>query len=249
MQLATGGNMLNFGYWTDGTAEPVTAQRTLCSMVGETAELQSAKVLLDIGSGLGAPARQWQSIYDLRICCVNINREQLLSANGGNGHLSSVNGTSTHLPFADNCVDRIVALESAQHFKPLTQFVRECRRVIRPGGLLVIAIPVTASPLGKLTAIFKLGILSFTWSSEHYSVDYVKSAIAENGFKIDSLGLIGRHVYEPLTSYYLLNRPIIRERILNEYPSFLENVLHKSLMKMAETSRKGIIDYAVIKAS
>ena len=31
------------------------------------------------------------------------------------------------LPFADNCVDRIVALESALHFKSLSQFFKESK--------------------------------------------------------------------------------------------------------------------------
>ncbi|MEW5840182.1 MAG: methyltransferase type 11, partial [Thermoproteota archaeon] len=52
MQLATGGDMLNFGYWKDA-CEPVAAQEALCSLVGSEAELGSAMALLDVGSGLG----------------------------------------------------------------------------------------------------------------------------------------------------------------------------------------------------
>ena len=59
---------------------------------------------------------------------------------------------------------------------------------------------------------------------------------------------IGHQVYEPLTDYYTLHRSNLRERILQKYPAFLERVLHSSLLKMKEVSRKGIIDYVVIKA-
>ncbi len=45
--------------------------------------------------------------------------------------LSFVNATSTALPFADNSVDRIIALESAQHFRPLSKFFMESNRVLR----------------------------------------------------------------------------------------------------------------------
>ena len=45
------------------------------------------------------------------------------------------------LPFNDNSVDRVLALESAQHFKPLSDFIVESRRVLIKSGFLVIAIP------------------------------------------------------------------------------------------------------------
>jgi cyclopropane fatty-acyl-phospholipid synthase-like methyltransferase len=253
MQLATGGNMLNFGYW-NGAADPVAAQQKLCSSVGELAELHSARRLIDLGSGLGAPAKYWVTRYDLNIVCVNINRHQLLESNGvGESkkleRLSCVNATSVTLPFPDGSADRIVALESAQHFRPLSEFIMECRRVLSPGGTLVMAIPVTARPLFGLAKLFRLGILSLTWSSEHYSSQYVRSALAASGFNVSGVTSIGHEVYEPLTDYYLKNRAAIRERILERYPAFLEGVLHRSLLKMGEASRVGLIDYLLIKAS
>lgn len=244
MQLATGGDMLNFGYW-DKTSDPVAAQNNLCSLVGEVAELGSAMRLIDIGSGLSAPAARWKSAYDsLDISCVNINFQQLLASRQAN-NVSLLNATSTILPFADGSADRIVALESAQHFRPLDRFVRESRRVLQPAGLLVIAIPVMTRSL----PFFKLGILSWTWSSEHYELEYVKSAIANNGFEVRDVRHIGHQVYEQLADYYVLHRNVLRERILKKYPAFLENVLYRSLLKMRDVSKKEIIDYVVIKAS
>jgi ubiquinone/menaquinone biosynthesis C-methylase UbiE len=241
MQLATGGDMLNFGYWKEA-AEPVAAQKALCSLVGEEAELGSAKTLLDVGSGLAAPAAHWKSTYGLDISCVNINYRQLAASNRGAG-ASLVNATSTLLPFRGSSVDRIIALESAQHFRPLEWFVRECRRVLKPGGLLVVAIPVVTVP----SAFLKLGILSFTWSSEHYRLDFVKSVITSAGFDIARSTEIGRHVYEPLADYYALNRTALREKILQAYPSFLESVLYRSMLKMRGVSQRQAIGYAVIK--
>ena len=244
MQLATGGDMLNFGYW-DKTSDPVAAQNNLCSLVGEVAELGSAMRLIDIGSGLSAPAARWKSAYDsLDISCVNINFQQLLASRQAN-NVSLLNATSTILPFADGSADRIVALESAQHFRPLDRFVSESRRVLQPAGLLVIAIPVMTRSL----PFFKLGILSWTWSSEHYELEYVKSAIANNGFEVRDVRHIGHQVYEQLADYYVLHRNVLRERILKKYPAFLENVLYRSLLKMRDVSKKEIIDYVVIKAS
>ncbi len=245
MQLATGGNMLNFGFWDQNTKDPIEAQHKLCTVVGNLAELDSAKTLIDVGSGFSAPAMHWKSIYDLlHITCVNINFGQLKTP-AINNTVSFVNSTSATLPLANNCADRVIALESAQHFKPLTSFIRESRRVLNKDGILVMAVPVTTAE--SLASFMKLGILSFTWSSEHYTLDNIKSEIRRGGFHINELQKIGKNVYEPLTDYYIQNRDVLRRKILKEYPSYLENILFKSLLKMKDASQKGIIDYALIK--
>jgi ubiquinone/menaquinone biosynthesis C-methylase UbiE len=243
MQLATGGDMLNFGYWNGGTSGPLVAQIDLCSLVDDIAELGSARRLLDVGSGLSAPAAQWKSMHDsLEICCININLQQLVSAKDSEVQL--LNATSTMLPFSDGSVDRIVALESAQHFRPLEKFIKEARRVLEPSGLIVITLPVVT----RRRPFFKLGILAWTWPSEHYELEYVKTLVSSNGFEVREIRRIGQQVYEPLTNYYALHRRVLREKILKEYQSFLEKVLYSSLLKMREVSRKGIIDYVIIKA-
>ena len=81
MQLATGGNMLNFGLWDKKDTSPIKAQNRLCDLVGKIAELDSAKTLLDIGSGLSSPAIRWATSYtDIKILCININYFQLQDA-------------------------------------------------------------------------------------------------------------------------------------------------------------------------
>ncbi len=266
MQLATGNNMLNFGYWKNHAVDPQEAQNKLCELIGNIADMESARTVLDVGSGFSAPAFYWKSQYEnINIICINTNFQQLLLAtklvdNNVSEQKASffllrtndprfVNATSTSLPFANNSVDRIIALESAQHFKPLDQFIRESKRVLRKEGLFVIAIPVIKKVPIKSSLFMKLGILSLTWASEHYNLDYIKSAIINEEFNINEFQSIGSYVYEPLADYYMKNRKHIRERILKKYPSYLENILHKSLLKMKEVSQKGIIDYIIIKCT
>ena len=249
MQLATGGSMLNFGYW-DGARDPIEAQEKLCRMMAEFSDLSSARVLIDAGSGLGAPALYWLANYpELGVVCLNINKKQLGQTLVHRGaRLSAVNATSVTLPFATASADRIIALESAQHFRPLAGFIKECRRVLSPEGTLAIAIPVTSHTLHGAEKLLRLGILSFTWSSEHYSADQVRSALETEGFRIIRELPIGHKVYEPLADYYTANRASIRQRILEEYPGFVESVLYRSILKMRRASQEGLIDYLVIKA-
>jgi ubiquinone/menaquinone biosynthesis C-methylase UbiE len=265
MQVATGATMLNFGYWQGDVNSPVKAQSNLCTLVGNLADLGSSRTLIDVGSGYGAPALEWSREYRLRnIVCVNINSHQLanefkLALNKiETAHafhtrclragITYINSTSLCLPFASGTVDRIIALESAQHFKPFGSFIAESYRILKPKGILVVAMPVTVSLDNVLKKLFKLGILNLTWSSEHYELEYVKSAIRRFRFKITIETMIGAQVYEPLALYYIQNRKDLRQKITTHYPSYIEKILCKSLIKMMTVSKKGLIDYIVLKA-
>jgi ubiquinone/menaquinone biosynthesis C-methylase UbiE len=245
MQLATGGSMLNFGYWSSNSTDPISAQNNLCMVFGELAELSSAKHAVDIGSGLSAPSLLWRDSFpNLRLDCVNINFKQL-SYSGTQKNIEFINSTSTNLPYADNSVDRVLALESAQHFKPLSDFIIESKRILMKNGLFVLAVPIT---IGN-SSFKKLGLLKFTWSSEHYDLDYLKNLLTLHGFSISSEKLIGSNVYEPLADYYEKNRTRLKESILNQYPGYVENILYKSIQKMKKASEEKVIDYVLLKCT
>jgi cyclopropane fatty-acyl-phospholipid synthase-like methyltransferase len=253
MQVSTGGNFLNFGYWDNGTKNPLDAQSNLCNMVGDMAELSGAKHILDVGSGFSEPALLWKQNYDdLNITCLNINSNQLKTANKRLADISKmkdgfilINSTATKMPLMDESYDRIIALESAQHFKPIQEFISESKRILKKEGLLVLAIPVLSRP-SKMN-IFKIGILKFTWSSEHYDLGAINKIIQDVGLKVKEIQMIGSNVYIPLVEYYIQNRKFLRSEILKKYPPYVEKILFKSMLKMKEAARNETIEYALVK--
>ena len=243
MQLATGGSMLNFGYWSPKHTDPISAQNNLCTIFGNLAELSSGKNVVDVGSGLSAPSKLWRDNFsNLCLYCVNINYKQLVFS-GKQKNIELINSTSTKLPFTSDSVDRVLALESAQHFKPLSDFISESKRILTKSGLLVMAIPII---IGN-SSIGKLGLLKFTWSSEHYGLDTVKEFVESGGFTISEEKLIGESVYEPMANYYIENRTRLKKSILEKYPSYIEKILYKSILKMKKASEQKIIDYVILK--
>jgi len=249
MQLATGGDMLNFGYWHKEDISPVNAQNRLCNKIGKLAELESANSFLDIGSGLSAPAIICAKFYpDVNISCLNINyillqlAKKIVKEKTQNSMINEINSTSTMLPFSTNSLERIIALESAQHFKPFYDFISESYRVLKKNGILTFAKPV----IKNNSSVKKLGILALTWSSEHYKQDFVISKTTKK-FKIIKKIEVGHNVFEPLSDYYNKNRRRLRKNILTQYPSYVENLLFKSLLKMKKTSHEKLIDYLLIK--
>ena len=249
MQLATGGNMLNFGLWDKSDMSAAKAQNRLCDVIAHLAELDSGKSLLDVGSGLSSPAIRWTESYpDIEIWCVNINYLQLQAAKNylrkkkSSPAICEINATSTMLPFSKKSMERIVALESAQHFRPFENFISESSRVLKKDGILTFAIPVAKKNLN----LINLGILTLTWASEHYSKNFVIRMTSKK-FDIVEKMEVGQDVYDPLVDYYVKNRRNIQKMLLKQYPSYVENILYKSLLKMKKASREKLIDYLLVK--
>jgi SAM-dependent methyltransferase len=298
MRISTQDYFLNFGYWNEEINSPREAQRSLCSLIADVSDLYSARTVLDIGSGLSAPAIYWKSLINsLNVVCLDVNLRQLKFGFSLQGDLedkekmiaipsskdntqefrssfdlnlphlerteklSFVNATSTALPFADNSVDRIIALESAQHFRPISEFFMEANRVLEKNGILVTAMPIThnqerlrgnnifSGMLSLISLFFKLGVLKFSWMSEHYDLDFIKSQMSNAGFQSKEIKLIGPHVYEPLSKYYIQNREKLQNAISKEYPSYVEKILYTSILKMNELSEERVIDYVIIRAN
>jgi cyclopropane fatty-acyl-phospholipid synthase-like methyltransferase len=297
--LLTGTNMINFGFWTHETKSIKQAQLALCTLTGKLSELDSAKKIIDIGSGFSGPAKQWNLEYKYidNLICIDINYHALkmsrvtnsrytydrkllmkpsvetnitnkkYTTNNSRATISIVNATATCLPFAHSFADRIIALESAQHFKSFLQFIQESHRVLKKGGLIVIAIPVVTRPnaigmsckntiFDSLRNVRVLGILSLTWASEHYELDQIKSIISQEHFVIKDIVCIGPSVYVPLTDFYVQDRKEFRRIIMDKHSSFLkklaldiaERIVHRSALKMKQLSLSGNIDYVLIKA-
>jgi ubiquinone/menaquinone biosynthesis C-methylase UbiE len=283
--------MLNFGYWTHSTKNPLEAQQQLVMLIAEFGEFHAAKTILDVGSGFSSPAILWKQRYPnlLDIICIDINFQQLTIATTsksvlGNNftdnprllpnshHVKSittttfsneiipslVNATATVLPLSSSSVDRVVSLEAAQHFRPLLSFFREAKRILKPHGQLIIAIPVIGPNISDNVIIqfLDLGILYFPWASEHYSLGYITSILNSENFKIESIRHIGRNVYEPMTDYYVSNREFLMQTLKGKLDSFaeriifeiIESILDKSSLKMKDLSQKRVIEYVLIKA-
>lgn len=99
-------------------------------------------MILDVGNGLAAQDPVIAMIArPRRLLALNITQWQLtagrsrLRAAGAAG----VVGDAVALPVADASADGIICVEAAFHFRSRREFFAECRRVLRPGGVLVMS--------------------------------------------------------------------------------------------------------------
>jgi SAM-dependent methyltransferase len=95
--------------------------------------------VLDVGCGTGytlsrLPAGVRATGIDLSPTSVALARERAPGA-------SIVQGSATALPFGDGTFDACIALDVLEHIDDDLGAARELRRVVRPGGVVLITVP------------------------------------------------------------------------------------------------------------
>lgn len=100
--------------------------------------------LLDIGSGIGGPARWMAAHFDCHVTGIDLTRafcdaaEVLTGACGMSDQVRIVHGSATDLPFPDQSFDRAYSQNVLMNIADKRRFYREAFRVLRPGGLLAL---------------------------------------------------------------------------------------------------------------
>jgi glycosyltransferase involved in cell wall biosynthesis/SAM-dependent methyltransferase len=134
-------------------ALPWTGERFLPEIEGDialehlhryavAAELADGKDVLDIACGEGYGSALL-SVRARRVVGVDIAYEAIAHASRKYDRPNArfVVGTCRHIPLADHTVDLIVSFETIEHVAEHEDVIAELKRVLRPGGLLVISSP------------------------------------------------------------------------------------------------------------
>ena len=109
--------------------------------------LEGASHVLEVGFGSGVDVRRIARLAPrARVAGVDRSREMLRQARGRNaaeiaaGRVDLRLGSAAALPFANASFDRAFSINSVQFWADRQRCLRELYRVLRPGGLAVIAI-------------------------------------------------------------------------------------------------------------
>jgi microcystin synthetase protein McyJ len=135
---------LNIGYWKDAQTYP-DACRAMAIMLGETAELKSTDTVLDVGCGFGEQdALLIEQFRVSRIMGIDITpvhvtvAQERVRAKQLDDRITLAVGSAIQTGYPDNFFEKVIALESAFHFKTREQFFFEAFRVLKPGGRLAL---------------------------------------------------------------------------------------------------------------
>ena len=216
---------------TDPTRDdhlPWTGERFLPEMSGETAlehlhryflaaEHATSKYVLDIASGEGygsfVLAQSASQVY-----AVDVSEEAIRHAKRKyqRDNLRFIVGSCAAIPLSDASVDLIVSFETIEHHDQHIEMMRECTRVLKPDGLLIISspdkyeysiVPGTSNPFHakELTTGEFADLLSGHFSS-----------IKMFGQRVRYASMIGPATTEPTPSVTYESV----QGILNRYPGF-----------------------------
>ncbi|KMS68796.1 hypothetical protein ACH49_26905 [Streptomyces leeuwenhoekii] len=142
----TMGKNLHFGYWEPSDSELSFDEATdrLTDLLTERLRIGPGSRLLDIGCGVGTPGVRIARLSGAEVTGISVSEEQVKRANALARSQSSACRAEFHqanameLPFPDASFDAAVALESMIHMPDRGQVLREIRRVLRPGGRIVL---------------------------------------------------------------------------------------------------------------
>lgn len=108
--------------------------------------------------------------------------------------LQMLNGDAERLPLGDASVDVVTCCNSFHHYPHQAAAVREFRRVLRPGGLLVLIDGFRDNVIGWI--VFDVGVATVEKHVHHASWSHVRGLIESAGFA--SLRQRKMNVFAPL---------------------------------------------------
>ncbi|KAJ2735116.1 Delta(24)-sterol C-methyltransferase [Coemansia sp. BCRC 34962] len=108
------------------------------------AKITSGMKVLDVGCGVGGPARECIRFTGAHVTGLNNNDYQIQRANiyaakyKQQDHSAFVKGDFMDMPFADNTFDAVYAIEATCHAPVLKGVYSQMYRVLKPGGYFAI---------------------------------------------------------------------------------------------------------------
>jgi len=91
--------------------------------------------VLDVGCGLGGPARRLAAVAGCRVTAVDaVESVVRIASDRTDGAVRYVVADAGVLPFGDRTFDQVWSLGAVAHFARLDRFASECARVLARGG-------------------------------------------------------------------------------------------------------------------
>ncbi len=108
--------------------------------LAKLAQITAGEAVLDVGSGVGGPARFLAASYGCRVTGVDLSEpfvdaaRYLTERTGLSGQVSFETGSALDLPFGDCRFDVALLQHVAMNISDRARLYREIRRVLKPGG-------------------------------------------------------------------------------------------------------------------
>lgn len=161
--------------------------RTATLELARAASVDSAKRVLDVGSGVGGTSRCLAREFGCHVTGIDLTEDYcraaaMLSDRIGLAHLVDYRqGDATNLPFDDASFDVVWTEHVAMNIPDKARLYREMYRVLKPGGTLAIY-DILAGPSGPV--LFPVPWARTPEASFLATPDELRKLLEESGFKV-----------------------------------------------------------------
>ena len=227
--------MLNFGCWDAQAPDLFTAQAQFCQhLLDFVPHGRQPLSGLEIGCGIGGISLEMlRALPGLQMSALDISIQQLAVATanalvaGLSDRVTWHEGSSMAIPAVEASYDFTLCVESSFHYDDKPKFFSENLRVLKPGGIAVVA-DITCSDVERI----KLR------RGNHFegNAAYLK-LIREAGFELREMRSIGKDVYRPLYEFVLQFNDHHRSPVGKYWATVLRNY--------ATLADEGLMDYCI----
>ncbi|MCX6781858.1 MAG: methyltransferase domain-containing protein [Candidatus Magasanikbacteria bacterium] len=252
------GGYLSFGYWDKDTKEYFDAAENLVNFFLEEAKIENPENVLDVACGYSAESfRFFDAIKPKEMRCIDITQAHIDFAKkrAEQKHLEDKlkfeKKDACQTGYQNEFFSHIVGIEGPAHFNTRADFFKECYRVLKHKGKLMLT-DITFDPVaaGKNYLVKKMTELG----SQHWhmpkanwvNVDKYCEQLHQAGFKVEKCLRIGDKVFPAFARYNTRMKSMLRAVRTRGLPlgvglSFISWLLGYGY-------RHGVIDYIFIKA-
>lgn len=151
-------------------------------------ELQPGLHILDVGSGMGGPARYFAAAHQCKVTGIDLTEEFVVAARGLTrrtrlDHLAEfVQGSALGMAFDSGTFDRAYMIHVGMNIADKTGVFREVRRVLKQGGIFAIFDILRA---GDSHMAYPVPWASSDETSFVEDVNGYRNALQEAGFRVE----------------------------------------------------------------
>jgi SAM-dependent methyltransferase len=207
----------NSDQWPEHAAAPNTHNRVF-ELVRQYLPDEGGKKVCDLPCGAGAfSARLSQS--GAQVTAVDLEAVEPFYFDKSHRVLADANQP---LPFGDGEFDMMVSIEGIEHLENPSAFVRECARVVKPGGLIILSTPNVDSYRSRRSThihgyhkYFKpiSAELKMAWHLHPIDMTFMRAALRKAGLEIVEIAVNRMHGMGILSE---ILRPLFNRKLPQE---------------------------------